>query len=114
MAHFAKVIDGVVTQIIVAEEDFFSNFVDTTPGEWIQTSYNTYGGVHKTGGTPLRKNYAAVGYTYDSVRDAFIAPKPYASWTLNEETCLWEAPIPYPVDDKQYYWDEELLNWKEV
>ena len=84
-----------------------------SPGEWIQTSYNTYGGVHKTGGTPLRKNYAGIGYTYDKERDAFIAPKPFASWSLNEETCLWESPSPYPSDGKIYVWDEPTTNWVE-
>ena len=89
MAHFAKVNNGVVVQVIVAEPEFFDTFVDSSPGEWLQTSYNTYGGVHVNGGTPLRKNYAGLGFTYDRTRDAFIPPKPYASWTLNEDTCLW-------------------------
>lgn len=114
MAHFAKVVDGKVTQVIVAEPEFFETFVDTSPGEWIQTSYNTLGGVHKLGGTPLRKNYAGIGFTYDRTRDAFIPPKLYASWSLNEETCLWEAPIEYPNDDKNYLWDEENQTWIEV
>ena len=94
MAHFAKVNNGVVVQVIVAEPEFFDTFVDSSPGEWLQTSYNTYGGVHVNGGTPLRKNYAGVGFTYDRTLDAFIPPKPYASWTLNEDTCLWDAPEP--------------------
>mgnify|MGYP000979002748 FL=1 len=94
MAHFAKVNSGVVVQVIVAEPEFFDTFVDSSPGEWLQTSYNTHGGVHANGGTPLRKNYAGVGFTYDSTLDAFIPPKPYASWTLNEDTCLWDAPEP--------------------
>ena len=94
MAHFAKVNNGVVVQVIVAEPEFFDTFVDSSPGEWLQTSYNTHGGVHANGGTPLRKNYAGVGFTYDSTLDAFIPPKPYASWTLNEDTCLWDAPEP--------------------
>ena len=114
MAHFAKVVDGKVTQVIVAEPEFFNTFVDSSPGEWIQTSYNTHGGVHKLGGTPLRKNYAGIGYTYDAVRDAFIPPKPFASWTLNEDTCLWESPVPYPDDGKVYTWDETTTNWIEV
>lgn len=113
MAHFAKVNGGIVEQVIVAEPEFFDTFVDSSPGEWIQTSYNTYGGVHKTGGTPLRKNYAAVGYTYDRELDAFIAPKPFDSWTLNEETCLWEAPSAYPSDGKAYVWDEPTTSWVE-
>jgi hypothetical protein len=114
MAHFAKVVDGLVTQVIVAEQEFFDTFVDTSPGQWIQTSYNTYGGQHKLGGTPLRKNYAGIGYTYDTTKDAFIAPKPYASWTLNEDTCLWESPVAMPQDGKVYTWDEVATNWTEV
>lgn len=114
MAHFAKVVDGKVSQIIVAEPEFFDTFVDTSPGEWIQTSYNTHGGVHSNGGTPLRKNYAGIGYTYDRERDAFIPPKPFASWLLNDESCLWEAPVPYPTDGKTYEWNETEGNWTEV
>lgn len=111
MAHFAKVNNGVVVQVIVAEPEFFDIFVDSSPGQWLQTSYNTYGGVHVNGGTPLRKNYAGLGFTYDSTRDAFIPPKPYASWTLNEGTCLWGAPVAYPDDGKQYTWDEVTQAW---
>jgi hypothetical protein len=92
MAHFAKVVDGVVTQVIVAEPEFFQTFVDSSPGEWIQTSYNTYGGEHKLGGTPLRGNYAGIGFTYDRINDVFIAPKPADNATLNTETWLWEVP----------------------
>ena len=113
MSHFAKVVDGVVTQVIVAEPEFFQTFVDSSPGEWIQTSYNTYGGVHKLGGTPLRKNYAGTGFTYDRVKDAFIPPKPFASWVLNEDTCLWNAPVAMPDDGKIYVWDEATTNWVE-
>ena len=91
MSHYAKVVDGVVTQVIVAEAEFFQTFVDTSPGEWIQTSYNTHGGQHPDG-RPLRKNYAGIGYTYDRSRDAFIPPKLDASWTLDEATCLWIVP----------------------
>ena len=114
MAHFAKVNNGMVIQVIVAEPEFFNTFVDSSPGQWIQTSYNTHGGVHTNGGTPLRKNYAGIGYTYDSVRDAFIPPKPYASWTLNEDTCLWDCPVAYPDDGKVYAWDEDAQQWNEV
>ena len=89
MSHFAKVVDGIVTQVIVAEPEFFDTFVDSSPGEWVQTSYNTFGGQHKLGGTPLRKNYAGIGFTYDRVRDAFIPPKPEGDYVLDEETCLW-------------------------
>lgn len=114
MAHFAKVVNGTVTQVIVAEPEFFETFVDSSPGEWVQTSYNTRGGEHTLGGTPLRKNYAGIGYTYDRTRDAFIPPKPYASWLLDEETCLWNAPVAMPTDDKRYAWDEATTSWVEV
>ena len=114
MSHFAKVVDGKVTQVIVAEPEFFQTFVDSSPGEWIQTSYNTHGGQHRNGGTPLRKNYAGIGYSYDRTKDAFIPPKPYPSWVLNDETCLWGAPTPMPTDDKFYEWDETTTSWKEV
>lgn len=114
MGHFAKVVDGKVTQVIVAEKEFFDTFVDSSPGEWIQTSYNTIGGVHTQGGIPLRKNYAGIGYTYDSQRDAFIPPQTYASWSLNEDTCLWDAPTPMPQDGKLYRWDEPTTAWVEI
>ena len=112
MAHFAKINlnTKLVEQVIVAEQEF----VDTLLGTWIQTSYNTHGGVHTLGGTPFRKNYAGIGHTYDFARDAFYAPQPYPSWTLNEDTCLWEAPVAYPTDDKWYKWNEQELNWEEV
>ena len=93
MSHFAKVCDGKVVQVIVAEQDFFDTFVDSTPGEWIQTSYNTIGGQHRLGGTPLRKNFAGIGFTYDREKDAFIPPKPEGDFVLNEETCLWEEAV---------------------
>ena len=118
MAHFAKVVDGTVTQVIVAEPEFFETFVDSSPGQWIQTSYNTRGGVHydpETGepddGTPLRKNYAGIGFTYDAGKDAFIPPQPYASWTLNDDTCLWESPVAYPDDGQMYEWNEDTTSW---
>jgi len=123
MGHFAKVSNGIVTRVIVAEADFFNNFVDDSPGKWIQTSYNTRGGVHYQPNTnepsedqskALRKNYAGIGYSYDSTRDAFIPPQPFNSWTLNEDTCLWDSPVPYPTDGKLYKWNEEILNWEEV
>jgi len=114
MAHFAKINNGIVERVIVAEPEFFNTFVDTSPGEWIQTSYNTHGGQHTQGGTPLRKNYAGVGYAYDSTRDAFIPQQPHASWVIDEETCLWNAPTPYPDDGKVYSWEEEALSWIEV
>lgn len=113
MSHFAKVVDGKVTQVIVAEPEFFTAFVDSSPGKWIQTSYNTHGGVHKNGGTPLRKNFAGIGFTYDQTKDAFIPPKPFNSWVLDEQTCLWNAPVAYPTDDKVYNWDEATTSWVE-
>ena len=113
MGHFAKVNNGIVEQVIVAEPEFFDTFVDASPGEWIQTSYNTRGGQHPEG-RPLRKNYAGIGFTYDRVRDAFIPPQPYASWTLNEDTCLWDAPVAMPTDGKRYTWDEATTNWIEA
>ena len=113
MAHFAKVLDGTVTRVIVAEPEFFDTFVDDSPGEWIQTSYNTSEGTHKLGGTPLRKNYAWVGGTYDKTRDAFIPPKKYPSWVLNEKTCVWDPPVSYPTDGKNYEWDETSKSWVE-
>ena len=101
MAHFAKVKDGIVTKVIVAEQEYIDNVVETEAGTWVQTSYNTHGGVHSLGGTPLRKNYAGIGFTYDANKDAFIPPKPFDSWTLNETTCLWEAPVAYPTDGQR-------------
>jgi len=123
MGHFAKVSNGIVTRVIVAEADFFNNFVDDSPGQWIQTSYNTRGGVHyqpnanepsEDQSKALRKNYAGIGYTYDAAKDAFIPPQPFNSWTLNEDTCLWDSPVAYPTDGKLYKWNEEILNWEEV
>jgi len=111
MAHYAKVNNGIVERVIVAEAEFFDTFVDDSAGTWIQTSYNTYGGEHKLGGTPLRKNYAGIGFSYDSTRDAFIPPKPYPSWILNEDTCLWESPVAYPDDGNMYNWNEETQTW---
>ena len=111
MAHYAKVVDGKVVNVIVAEAEFFETFVDTSPGEWIQTSYNTKGGIHTLGGTPLRGNYASIGYIYDRENDVFYLPQPYPSWTLNKTTWLWEAPTPRPVDDNRYKWDESTKTW---
>lgn len=112
MAHFAKVNEqGIVEQVIVAEQDVINSALFGLPSSWVQTSYNTHGGVHANGGTPLRKNYAGIGYTYDSVRDAFIPPKPFPSWLLNEDSCLWESPVPYPNDGKHYQWDEATTSW---
>jgi hypothetical protein len=111
MSHFAKVENGIVTQVIVAEQDVIDSGLFGTG--WVQTSYNTHGGQHPED-RPLRKNYAGIGYTYDSGRDAFIPPKPFASWVLNEDTCRWEAPVPYPTDGKNYTWDESTISWIEV
>jgi hypothetical protein len=123
MGHFAKCNNGIVEQVIVAEEDFFATFVDTSPGEWIRGSYNTRGGVHYDPNTgepsadqskALRKNYPGIGYTYDRERDAFIPPKPFASWVLNEDTCLWDAPVAMPDDGGMYQWNESTTSWVAV
>ena len=113
MSHFALVnAQGVVEQVIVAEQDFIDSLLDAS--SWVQTSYNTRGGVHTLGGTPLRKNYAGIGYTYDADRDAFIAPKPYTSWLLDDFTCQWNAPTPMPTDGKKYSWNEATTSWVET
>lgn len=111
MSHFAKIENGIVTQVLVIEQDVIDTGLFGDPSSWVQTSYNTVAGEHRLGGTPFRKNYAGVGYTYDSERDAFIPPKPYPSWILNEDTCNWDSPIPAPEDINQYIWDENVLNW---
>ena len=113
MSHFAKVVDGKVTQVIVAEADFFTTFVDSSPGEWIQTSYNTIANSHPEN-RPLRGNYAGIGYTYDRTNDVFYAPQPFPSWILDEATWTWQAPVDYPTDGKQYAWDESSTTWREV
>jgi hypothetical protein len=113
MSHFAKVTDGKVTQVIVAEKEFFDTFVDTSPGTWIQTSYNTFGNQHPEG-RPLRGNYAGIGYNYDATNDVFYAPQPFPSWVLNNTTWLWEAPVAMPTDGKLYKWNESITNWEEV
>jgi hypothetical protein len=115
MSHFAKVENGVVTQVIVIEQDVLNLGHWGDPASWVQTSYNTQGGAHTQGGTPLRKNYAGIGYTYDAVRDAFIPPSPFPSWVLDEATCLWSAPTPMPVEEgKMFVWDEETTSWVEL
>jgi len=114
MSHFAKVEDGIVTQVIVAEQDVIDSGLFGDPSSWVQTSYNTHGGVHANGGTPLRKNYAGIGYHYDSYRDAFIPQRQFKSWLLNEQTCLWEPPTPMPTDGKMYRWDEITTSWMEI
>jgi hypothetical protein len=124
MAHFAKIEDGIVTQVNVIDEEYFAANRETRyTGQWVQTSYNTRGGVHYNPETnepsedqskALRKNYAGIGFTYDEDRDAFIPPKPFDSWLLDEDTCLWNAPVPMPEDGTMYTWNEENQNWEEV
>ena len=106
MANYAKVVNGIVTEVIVAEPEFFDTFIDSSPGDWIETSHD------------IRNYYAGIGFTYDKIRDIFIEPQTHPNWILNEETFHWEAPVPYPTDgkpngDKQYYWDESSNSWKE-
>jgi hypothetical protein len=115
MSHFAQLdSNNTVISVLVIEQDVIDTGLFGEPTSFVQTSYNTYGGTHTLGGTPLRKNYAGIGFTYDSTRDAFIPPKPYTSWILNEDTCLWDAPTPMPTDDKLYNWDEESTSWLEI
>ena len=121
MAHFAKLgVGNIVETVIVVSNDVatteqagvdFINKLYNTRDVWKKTSYNTFGGEHSSGGTPFRKNYAGVGFQYDQQRDAFIPPKPFNSWILNESTCLWNAPIEYPQDDNEYIWNEQTLSW---
>lgn len=120
MSHFAHITNGIVDQVIVAEQDFIDSGAVGPASEWIQTSYNTRGNVHygpdgqPDGGVALRGNYAGVGYSYDVQLDAFIPPQPYSSWILNPATVLWEAPVPMPTDGKTYAWDEATTSWKEL
>ena len=123
MKHWAKIENDKVINIIRADEDFFDTFVDSTPGTWLQTSYNTRGGVHyePDSNTPsadqskaLRKNYAGVGYTYDATKDAFIPPQPFPSWTLDEDACVWLPPTLKPENENTYYWDEENQQWTAI
>ena len=104
MSYFAKLENGIVTKVIVAEVEFFDTFVDDTPGQWLET---------KEDGS-IRKNHAGIGFTYDATRDAFYGPQPYSSWTLDESTCQWVCPVTYPVDDKVYNWNETDQTWDEV
>jgi len=121
MSHFAQIDENnIVTRVLVIEQDVVDTGLFGEPSSFVQTSYNTQGGVHRLGGTPLRKNYAGIGYTYDRGRDAFIPPKPYNSWVLNESTCLWDSPVELPSDagtgtpPKAYSWDENTVNWVEI
>jgi len=119
MAHFAELDENnIVTRVIVAEQDFINSGAVGDSSNWLQTSYNTRGGIHYApnsnepdDGIALRKNYAGVGFTYDSDRDAFYTSQPYPSWTLNEDSCQWESPLPYPDDDNDYVWNEENQGW---
>jgi hypothetical protein len=114
MSHFAKVVSGRVVSVIAAEPEFFDTFVDSTPGEWIQTSYNTHGNVHALGGTPLRANYAGIGYFYNPRQDVFYEPQPFPSWILDTASWLWQAPVNHPNDGKLYNWDETTQSWIEA
>ena len=128
MSYYAKVEDGIVTRVLAMEPEFLENFfVDNSPGEWIKTSYNMRGGVYHIDNVPAedqsviegdearqRKNYASKGFTYDKGRDAFIPPQPYPSWTLNETTCLWDAPVAYPDDGNRYQWNEDTQTWDQI
>jgi len=119
MSHFAKVENGLVTEVLVISQDVIDTGAFGDPSLFVQTSYNTRGGVHydqngQPDGPGLRKNYAGVGYAYDPLLDAFIPPKPYPSWLLDTQTCLWDPPVPYPTDGKSYIWDEATLSWVEI
>ena len=117
MAHYAKIDkNNIVIKVLVIDEETVNSAHFGDPSSWIKTSYNTNHGEHQLGGTPLRKNYAAVGYTYDLSRDAVIPPQPYPSWILDEDTCLWDAPVAYPTghdaSEPGYKWDEDNITWK--
>jgi hypothetical protein len=118
MGHFAKVENGIVTQVIVAEQEIIDSGLFGTG--WLQTSYNTRGGIHygadgqPDNKTALRANYAGIGYTYDQGNDVFYAPQPYPSWTISSPTWIWTPPVPCPVDDKRYVWNEDTISWIEI
>ena len=125
MGHYAKVVDGVVSTVITATADFFTTFVDSSPGTWIKTSYNTRGGIHYEPNVnppvpsadqskAIRANYAGIGYTYNQANDVFYAPQPYPSWVISAPTWEWQAPVPYPATGGPYYWDETTQLWVEV
>ena len=122
MSHFAEIDkDNIVQRVIAAKQDFIDSGAVGDANNWVQTSFNTRGGVHYApnsnepdGGIALRKNYAGKGYTYDQTRDAFVPPKPHLSWILDEDTCQWDAPTPIPEDDKMYKWDEDTTSWEEI
>jgi hypothetical protein len=122
MSHFAEInSENIIQRVIVAEQDFIDSGAVGDASNWVQTSYNTRGGVHYApnsntpdGGVALRKNYAGIGYTYDASKDAFIEPQPFPSWTLDDDTCQWNAPVAHPSDGKMYSWDEDNTEWKEI
>lgn len=115
MTHFAEIDEnGIVKRVIVAEQDFIDSGKVGNPKNWIQTSYNTSQGTHRLGGTPLRKNYAGIGFKYDIELDAFIPPKPFESWVFNEEKCIYVPPKAMPKDGNAYEWSEPLKNWKKI
>lgn len=121
MGHYAKVLNGIVVQVIVAEADFFKTFVDSSPGSWIPTSYNTIGGIHydaksgkPDGGVALRGNFSGMGHIYDSKNDVFYPPQPYPSWTISAPDWTWKAPVPYPTDGSRYNWDEATKTWVKI
>jgi hypothetical protein len=114
MKYFAKIENSIVTQVLVSESETFDIPVNSNNEEWLETCCYTRGGTHSEGGIPLRMNFAGVRFIYDRQRDAFIPPQPFPSWTLNEDTCLWESPTPMPTDGKIYEWNEETLEWKEI
>ncbi len=121
MAHWAEIDENnIVLRVTVGDNNDSNNdegyqwLIDNLGGTWIKTSYNTRNGVHQNDGTPLRKNFAGIGHTYDPIRDAFIPPTPFPSWILNETTCQWESPVPYPTDGPAYCWDEATLTWVEL
>ena len=118
MAHYAFLnMQNIVTEVIAGKDEtdgptnWEMHYGNIREQVCKRTSYNTRGGIHSEGGAPFRKNYAGIGYTYDYARDAFIPPKPYASWTLDETTCLWQAPVAYPDDGQMYTWNEETTTW---
>ena len=121
MSHWAQIDDNnIVTEVIVGKNegedgiDWEAHYGDFRGQVCKRTSYNTQGGVHNNGGTPYRKNYAGIGYSYDATRDAFVPPKPFESWSLNETSCIWEPPVAYPTDDKAYAWNESTTSWDEI
>lgn len=112
MANYAKIVKAIVVEVVMADDNFLETVKDDSSCIWLKTSYNTSGGVHANGGEPLRKNFAVVGHTYDSYRDAFFGPQPHLGWLLDDDTYQWYPPIPKPEDGQQYVWCDETHNWK--